>query len=109
MRKCCCSYVTGEGIDYRHPDFQNPDGTTRILALWDQSVPGRPPEGYRQGTVYTREEINEALQAPMMLTLLLVRWRILRSLKQLLLAEMLTGEGSQLRWGARELRSIREQ
>ena len=32
--------------------------------MWDQSVPGRPPEGYRQGTVYTREEINEALQAP---------------------------------------------
>ncbi len=50
------------GVDYTHPDFRNPDGTTRILALWDQTVPGKPPEGYLIGTEYTREEINQALK-----------------------------------------------
>ena len=50
------------GVDYTHPDFRNPDGTTRILRLWDQTIPdGPPPEGYRLGTLYTQEEINEAL------------------------------------------------
>ena len=27
-----------EGIDIDHPDFLNEDGTTRILALWDQNM-----------------------------------------------------------------------
>ena len=51
------------GVDYAHPDFRNEDGTTRILALWDQTIPGRPPEGYRIGAEYTQQEINEALAA----------------------------------------------
>lgn len=49
------------GVDYRHPEFLKPDGTTRILALWDQTGEGNPPAGYHQGTEYTREQINEAL------------------------------------------------
>lgn len=52
------------GIDYTHPDFCNQDGTTRILRLWDQSIPGNPPSGYRIGTEYTKEQIDEALKAP---------------------------------------------
>lgn len=43
--------VIDSGIDYYHSDFQNEDGTTRILELWDQT----------SDRVYTREEINEAL------------------------------------------------
>lgn len=54
--------VIDSGIDYANPDFRNEDGTTRIYALWDQTIPGNPPEGYVQGTEYTREQINEALQ-----------------------------------------------
>ena len=56
------------GIDYQNPLFQNSDGTTRIAAIWDQSVPGevfsltspRQEQQFQYGTYYTREQINEA-------------------------------------------------
>ena len=57
--------IIDSGIDYSHPDFRNDDGTTRILAIWDQTIPGNPPEGFRAGTLYTREQINQALNTPM--------------------------------------------
>lgn len=44
--------VIDSGIDYYHDDFRNEDGSTRILELWDQTA----------DRIYTREEINEALQ-----------------------------------------------
>ena len=54
--------IVDSGVDYRHPDFRNADGSTRILKLWDQSArQGNPPQGYVVGTEYTQEEINEAL------------------------------------------------
>ncbi|MCF2684157.1 S8 family serine peptidase [Faecalicatena contorta] len=60
--------VIDSGIDYTNEDFRNPDGTTRIRALWDQSlVPGEgrnSPEGYTLGVEYTQEQINEALRQP---------------------------------------------
>lgn len=46
--------VIDSGIDYAHPDFCNPDGTTRILELWDQT----------QNRIYTETQINEALRQP---------------------------------------------
>lgn len=69
-------YLTGEnvivavldsGIDYFLPEFRDASGQTRILAIWDQTqqpdeAQGRmPPPGYREGILYTREMINEAL------------------------------------------------
>ncbi|NBI60986.1 hypothetical protein D3Z53_23935 [Lachnospiraceae bacterium] len=53
--------IVDSGIDYSLWDFRNPDGTTRIRALWDQSITGNPPAGYSIGTEYTQEQINEAL------------------------------------------------
>lgn len=54
--------VIDSGVDYFHPDFRNEDGSTRILALWDQSAPSQnPPEGFLQGREYLRDEINAAL------------------------------------------------
>lgn len=49
------------GIDYRHRDFRNTDGSTRLVALWDQTVAGNPPEGYFLGTEYTKDQIDEIL------------------------------------------------
>lgn len=50
------------GIDFTHPAFRNPDGTTRILRIWDQTVQtGPPPQGLLYGTEYMQETINEAL------------------------------------------------
>lgn len=56
--------IIGTGIDYTSPAFLNEDGTTRILAIWDQTIQtGTPPKGYDYGTEYTREDINRALQS----------------------------------------------
>ncbi len=53
--------VLDSGIDYMHPEFQNADGTTRILAIWDQTGKENPPKGFSLGREYSREEINELL------------------------------------------------
>ncbi len=44
--------VIDSGIDFFHEDFRNGDGSTRILELWDQGL----------DRVFTREEINQALE-----------------------------------------------
>lgn len=54
--------IVDSGIDYRHRDFRNSDGTTRILDLWDQTGNGKPPVGYRIGTEYTKADIDAALK-----------------------------------------------
>lgn len=54
--------VIDSGIDYENVVFRNLDGTTRIRSLWDQTIPGNPPQGYAIGTEYSREQINAALQ-----------------------------------------------
>ena len=52
------------GIDYRNPLFRNPDGSSRILAIWDQTIQeGEPPMGFDYGTEYRKEIIDEALQS----------------------------------------------
>lgn len=53
--------IIDTGIDYLHQDFIYPDGTSKILYLWDQSKDGNPPNGFFIGTEYTREDINKAI------------------------------------------------
>ncbi|MBQ6701348.1 MAG: S8 family serine peptidase [Clostridia bacterium] len=55
--------IIDSGIEYTHPDFRNDDGTSRILYVWDQSVDGSPPIGFRSGSEYTNEELNLALNS----------------------------------------------
>ncbi len=50
------------GIDLTHPDFQDQDGNSRVLFLWDQGGEGNAPDGYLFGAEYGREQINEALR-----------------------------------------------
>ncbi|MCB6611071.1 S8 family peptidase [[Clostridium] symbiosum] len=44
--------IIDSGIDYYHRDFRDAEGKSRILELWDQD----------RDTVYTRDQINEALE-----------------------------------------------
>lgn len=53
--------VIDSGVDYTHPDFRNPNGSTRILNIWDQTLPGNPPKGYKIGTEFDQAQINAAL------------------------------------------------
>ena len=50
------------GIDLTHPDFQDSNGNSRVLFLWDQTRDEYPPDGYLFGTEYNNEQINEALR-----------------------------------------------
>ena len=49
------------GIDYTNEIFKYEDGTTRIKAIWDQSLKGSFPQTYYFGAEYNEAEINEAL------------------------------------------------
>lgn len=67
--------IVDSGIDWKHPDFLRPDGTSRVLALWDMTdeswatsggkIGSKPPaeaEDKPLGTLYTNAQINAALQ-----------------------------------------------
>jgi subtilisin family serine protease len=51
------------GCDFLHQNFRNPDGSTRILALWDQTVLSGASSHLGYGRVYTQTEINAALRS----------------------------------------------
>lgn len=64
------------GIDYKNPLFQNLDGTTRIVGIWDQTLPSSPdaippgatdpngnPIGIQYGMSFNSVQINEALRS----------------------------------------------
>ncbi len=60
------------GIDYTNPLFQNPDGSTRILGIWDQTLNGDGfevtgssgfPFRFLYGREFLQASINEALRS----------------------------------------------
>ena len=50
------------GCDFQHHNFRRADGTSRILAIWDQTGPSRPDSPFGYGRLYTQQDINRALQ-----------------------------------------------
>ncbi len=53
------------GLDFAHPNFLNPDGTTRLVAFWHQGAiyDAAHPNRYGYGRMFSREEIDAALRA----------------------------------------------
>ena len=58
------------GIDYQNPMFREENGQTRILGIWDQTIPGKgfqmdgahqTPFYFFYGQEYTEDDINAAL------------------------------------------------
>lgn len=64
----CLLAVFDSGIDYMLPDFQDKDGNSRIVELWDQTIKPdpekgfNPPDGFALGTVFSREQISAAIK-----------------------------------------------
>lgn len=60
--------IIDSGIDYMHECFRRPDGTSRILRIWDQSLAPQAgeanPAGFNYGVEYDRTAINSAITAP---------------------------------------------
>lgn len=59
--------VIDSGIDYLNNAFLDGNGKTRIISIWDQTLPNSdtnsPPAGYSQGVEFTKEQINMAINA----------------------------------------------
>jgi N-acetyl-anhydromuramyl-L-alanine amidase AmpD/subtilisin family serine protease len=54
------------GCDFAHPAFRHPDGTTRLLALWDQRGPGdgaAASNHWGYGRVLDARDIDRALES----------------------------------------------
>ncbi|YBV93567.1 S8 family peptidase (plasmid) [Bacillus sp. PK9-021] len=52
------------GCDFVHRNFRNQDGSTRVLAFWEQGAENVTGSSVKDGRVYTRDEINNALNSP---------------------------------------------
>jgi len=56
--------IIDTGIDFNHPDFKNPDGTTRVKFIWDQTQPFdavRTPQPYNYGQEWTSADIDAGI------------------------------------------------
>ncbi|MFH1004259.1 MAG: S8 family peptidase [Bacteroidota bacterium] len=55
--------IIDTGIDYRHPDFKDSIGKTRIKFLWDQVTPdsGKAPQPYNYGREWNNTQIDSGL------------------------------------------------
>lgn len=54
------------GIEFAGEIFRRPDGGTRVIAIWDQTVTGaeaKPPQGLLYGREYTQEELDAAVRS----------------------------------------------
>ncbi|MCL2616954.1 MAG: S8 family serine peptidase, partial [Defluviitaleaceae bacterium] len=57
--------ILDSGVDFRHTDFRNEDGSSRIVYIWDQLGEGTPPRGFAHGVEYTNKQLDDALAGNM--------------------------------------------
>jgi subtilisin family serine protease len=52
------------GLDFAHPNFRNPDGSTRVIGFWNQGADydAKRPNRFGYGRIYSRAEIDAALR-----------------------------------------------
>lgn len=58
--------IVDSGADIYHEAFRKKDGSTRIIALWDQTLNSEtapPPSGYYLGSFYNEAMLNEILKS----------------------------------------------
>lgn len=55
--------IVDYGCDFLHSNFRNPDGSTRILTLWDQTALAGLSSYLGYGRVHTQIEIDAALRS----------------------------------------------
>lgn len=53
--------ILDSGVDYRHPDFIDASGKSRILTYWDQSLSYDGNNRYGFGYIFSQEELNALL------------------------------------------------
>jgi subtilisin family serine protease len=57
--------IVDSGIDYTHQAFRRPDGSSRILAIWDQGLDPQgsesSPAGFGYGVEYRTSDVDAAL------------------------------------------------
>lgn len=51
------------GCDFAHENFLDDNGMSRILSIWDQNAPSTPNSPFGYGEVYTKDDIDNALQS----------------------------------------------
>ena len=51
------------GIDYLNEEFIREDGTSRIVSIWDQTIPDTEDQSVYIGVTYSNEQINNAINA----------------------------------------------
>ncbi len=51
------------GLDFTHPNFLNPDGTTRFKYIWNQDAEYDGVNQYSMGQVHSSDDINNALNS----------------------------------------------
>lgn len=49
---------TDTGIDFKHEDFKDESGNSRVLFIWDQSLNGTRPDAFSYGVEFDQDDIN---------------------------------------------------